>query len=272
MVQKTFSIYSEEFLNCKLCIETGPNYIVCWCSNLETKKVKAFELFRFDEEAVNDFESLFTETKLHSRLLTASFETVICIWGNEKSVCIPAEFYDDETAIAIVKIMLGETDEVKLYHDTNGDCVTLAVLPERESGVYNINYNIAANIHKHHLLLKNSDRKTMDSSIHIVFYHTHFIIIIYKKGILQLIQHFKYKIAEDVLYTILNTCSLFELHINDTPVIVSGLIDTSSPLYGILHQYLHNFSFPYLDESLYDAKGFHDYPLHYFAPFCQCDV
>ena len=50
MVRKTFGIYSNPLEHCNLFIETGSDYIACWCKDSATNVVKAFELFSFPQE------------------------------------------------------------------------------------------------------------------------------------------------------------------------------------------------------------------------------
>src|SRR3954471_5060729 len=118
MVRKTFGIYSEELSDCDLFIETGKEYISCWCKNNETKQVKAFELFNFTESNTKDFGHLLKDVQADSRLLTTKFEKIFCIWGHEKCICIPQEFYKDGMALPYIEMMFGECDETKFSTDT----------------------------------------------------------------------------------------------------------------------------------------------------------
>jgi hypothetical protein len=272
MVRKPFGIYSEELSDCVLFIETGTEYIACWCKHNETKQVKAFELFSFTEASVSEFEKLLKEIQLQSRLLTIQFEEVYCIWGYEKCVCIPQEFYTDETAASYMEMMFGEFDEAKFCRDTTDDCVTFGLIPTKILSEYNSHYAVSSNMHKYYQLLKGQYKGDEANKIHLVFYHSHFILSVFKEGSLQLIQSFSYKVPEDVLYYVLNIFNAYEMPANETTVHVSGMIDTASPLYKTLNIYINHFFVETADKNLFTAEGFHDYPLHYFASFCQYDV
>ncbi len=273
MVRKTFGIYNEELSDCILFIETGIEYIACWCKGNETKQVKAFELFSFTEaEAATDFENLLKDIQLHSRLLTTKFEKAYCIWGNEKCVCIPQEFYKDEIADSYMEMMFGESDETKLCKDTTGDCVTLGLIPTKILSAYNNNYTVSANVHKYHQLLKGQKTSTKENKLYLVFYHSHLILSVFKEGNLQLIQSFSYKVPEDVLYYVLKIFKTYELPALETTVYTSGMIDTASPLYKTLNIYINQFLVEPVNANLFAAENFQEYPLHYFAPFCQYEV
>src|SRR5690349_19821921 len=113
MVRKTFGIYSEDLSGCDLFIETGTEYISCWSKNSETKQVKAFELFSFAEASLNDVANLMQNIQSDSRLFAEKFENVNCIWGHEKCVCIPQEFYKDEIATPYIEMIFGECNETE---------------------------------------------------------------------------------------------------------------------------------------------------------------
>jgi len=272
MVRKTFGIYSEDLSDCDLFIETGTEYISCWCKKSETKQVKAFELFSFIEASTNNFENLLKEIQSNSRLLIAKFENVYCIWGHEKCVCIPHEFYTDEIAAPYMEMIFGECNETKFSKDTINDCVTLGLIPEKILAEYSNHYTITTNVHKYYQLLKGQFMNNTENRLYIVFYHTHLIVSVFKEGSLQLIQSFSYKIPADVLYYVLNIFNTYELPSNETIVHASGMIDTASPLYGTLRAYINHFFIEPADKNLFQAEVFQDYPLHYFSSFCQYDV
>ena len=79
MVNKNFGIYSDDLSGCDLMIETGSDYIACWCKDKAAGMVKAFEQFGFDANFYRSFENLFDDIQLHSRLLTTHFNNVYCI-------------------------------------------------------------------------------------------------------------------------------------------------------------------------------------------------
>ncbi|HRI20767.1 MAG TPA: DUF3822 family protein [Panacibacter sp.] len=272
MVQKTFGIYSDNLEGCNLFIETGDNYIAGWCKEPETKAVKAFELFSFTEADADDFEKLFKEIQWHSRLLTARFEKMYCIWGHEKCVCIPEEFYTPEIAASYIELMFGEYNGEEIYSNTIFGNVILSVLPGAVSKEILNRNNTSAHIHKYFQLIKGQENEMQENKVHIIFYHSHFILSVYKEGKLQLIKSYSYKAAEDVLYVVLNSCNMYEIPVATTKVYAGGLIDISSPLFTMLNTYLEHFSFEPVDKALYQAEGFHAHPLRYFASFCQYDV
>lgn len=272
MVQKIFGIYNDELADCDLFIETGNDYIACWCKNKETKIVQAFELFSFIESEATDFANLFKQVSLYSRLFTTNFDKAFCIWGHEQSTCIPALFDTEVLTASFMELMFAQNGAEQYCKNTTGDIVTLAVLPSAALTEYRSHFTVSGNVHKYYQLLKGQQSLTPANKLHVVFYSTHFIVSAYKEGLLQIIQTYPYKAPEDVLYQILNICNNCEMAVNETMIYASGLVDTASPLYQTLRSYLDHFSFEPVDKALYAAEGFHEHPLHYFASFCQYDL
>jgi|KBSSwiStaDraftv2_1062776.scaffolds.fasta_scaffold614987_1 hypothetical protein len=273
MVNKNFGIYSEDLSGCDLMIETGNDYIACWCKDKAAGTVKAFEQFGFDTSGYISFEKLFAAVQLHSRLLTTNFNNVYCIWGHEACICAPNELYSRGMAASAMELMTGSTIEQKsVIENTLGDCVISTAINEDVWDVYSKHYRITANMHKYYSLLKMQKPQHEEDKLHLVFYNNDVIISAYKKGMLQLVQRFAYKVAEDVLYHILNICKTYQLPVAEATIRCSGMIDNSSPLYNTLYAYLGDFAFETTDKKLFAAEGFHEFPLHYFVSFCQPDV
>lgn len=272
MVRKSFGIYSEDHSGCVLFIETGNEYIACWCKHDETKQVRSFELFNFTQADAGDFDKLLRQVQNHSRLLTESFQKVYCIWSDEKCVCIPNEFYRDDVAARYMQTMLGDNIGTTFYKDNLNGYVVLAVLQQQAATAFEGYYTIDANVHKYFQLLKAQHDENTENKIHLVFYPTYFIASAFKEGKLQLIQSFPYKLPEDALYHVTSVCNAFGLSLNDTNVYASGMMDTNSSLYQTLYGHITNFSFEPTDTELFAAEDFHQYPLHYFTSFCQYDV
>ncbi|MBG9376485.1 DUF3822 family protein [Panacibacter sp. DH6] len=273
MVQKNFGIYSDDLSGSDLVIETGADYIACWCKDKAAATVKAFELFGFAAGYEKPFAQLLAEVQLHSRLLTTHFNTVYCIWGYANGICVPNEYYSRSTAAAAIELMHGTTvDQKSIIENTLGDCVVATAIKEDAWDAYTKHYRVAANMHKYYSLLRIQKPKDEEDKIHIVFYHNDFILSAYKKGQLQIVQRFAYKVPEDALYHILNVCDIYNLNAGEVPVRCSGMIDDSSSLYHTLQAYLGNFTFEVPEKAIFAAESFHEYPLHYFASFCQHDI
>lgn len=273
MVQKNFGIYSDDLSGCDLMIETGQDYIACWCKDKVNRTVKALEFFGFDASNYDSFEKLFSQVQLHSRLLTTIFDNVYCIWGHEACICAPNEMYSRGMAASTLELMFGQpTAQKSVIENVLGECVVSTAIDEDIYDVYSKHYRITGNMHKYFSLLKMQKPVDEEDKLHLVFYNHDLIISAYKKGKLQLVQRFAYKSPEDVLYHVLNICRTFELNVSDTRIRCSGMIDDSSSLYSTLLAYCSDFSFEPADRALFGAEAFHEYPLHYFVSFCQHEV
>lgn len=269
MVRKAFGIYGEDTEGCSLLIETGQDYIACACMNEAYTQMKAFELFHFDTSDFENFDKLFNEVKLFSRLFPANKGAVQLVWSNEKAVCVPAAFYTDDIAVSLLEVMHGITGPVQYAVTTVNDTVVVGFIPSEAANTYAANLQVTSAAHKYAKLLAVQHKKENKQSVHIVFEQAGFTYAVYKEGVLQLMQSKPYKKPEDVLYHLLNALEVLGMAASEVEVLVSGMIDDSSPLYKNLHTYFNHFSFSRADENVFAAEGFKEYPLHYFASFCQ---
>lgn len=271
MVRKTFGIYSEELSASELFIETGDEYLACWCRSDLAPAVTAFELFTFKETERQAFASLLNEIRLHSRLLTTPFEQVSCIWTDEKCICVPGEYFDETSSASYLQLMLGENPGTQTYDDRLGDYHLLAVLPQSDVAALKQFLPVHSNVHKYAQLLKGQQTEP-GNTIHMVFYYSWFIISVYRDQSLQLIQKYSYRVPEDALYYLLSICKSFGLPPDETKLYVSGMIDTASSLYETIRGYVQDCAIEPFNRDIFAAEAFHEYPLHYFASFCQYAV
>ncbi len=269
MVRKAFGIYGNDLNEGKLFIETGHDYIACSLVDGALEQLKAFELFHFETGDAESFEKLFSDTKLFSRLLSESNGDVQLIWANEKAVCVPAEYFKEELSIAMLEAMHAVSAQANFSVNRTGDMVVVGYIPGNASAVYAANLNVSASEHKYFQLLNAQSGNEHKHAVYLVFDHSDFTYAIYKEGQLQLIQTQAYKTSEDVLYHLLNAFRVFAMPVAEVNILASGMIDDSSPLYKNLRAYFQHFAFQQMDESKFAAEGFKEYPLHYFASFCQ---
>jgi hypothetical protein len=103
--------------------------------------------------------------------------------------------------------------------------------------------------------------------LHIIFYHSHFIITAVRDKELQLIQRLVYNSVYEVVYHILNVCERLAMPINETYIVISGLIDLKSALYAELYKYVYHLHIDEAGETAFDKAILSDYPAHYFIPF-----
>ena len=82
-------------------------------------------------------------------------------------------------------------------------------------------------------------------------------------GELQILQSYRYKTPEDVVFHILNVCENFE--VKDVGLQLFGMIEKDSALFRELHKYFLNIHFGVLPGNCNYAEGIKEFPAHYFS-------
>ena len=275
MLQKTFSIYGDDLNNCVLFFEAGRRHIACLCKDAESNTVKAFELFQFDTIADEEYEKILDEVRLFSKLMMPDYKTVHIILEEKEALCVPAEFYNDESAEGLLNIMFGEAKEKDIYTQRLGDKIILSRAIGAKIIAITKYFPGADQVHKFYAMLKEytaNKNLTAANEVCVVFYPDHILLMAWKENNLQIIRSADYQTPEDVLYMILNVCEQYGMPVHDTKVNISGMVDKQSNLYRTLYQYLRGLEIHEPDESNFSAEGFKEYPLHFFTPFVRLIV
>ncbi len=266
MVQKTFAIYTEESnATSHLQVELGSAHLACWIEDAASELVQAFELFEFEQDkATEDFAEIFRQVKLHSKLFDTAFEATSIIWENEECLLVPESYASHIGADACLDFAYGYSPGSVTGRQAASGSMALFRFPQSWKQVLDQHFPQADYKHKfQHMyrLVSGGD------GARIFFYRGHFLIALYKAGVLQLVQRFTYQTPEDVVYHVLNTFERNRLSAETAAVQISGLIDLRSSLYTELYKYLHNLKVEEAADCIPDTEAFKEYPLHYFLPF-----
>jgi hypothetical protein len=261
MLQKTYSLYSDDLTNQQLYIEVGKNHLACWCRQAEEKKFTAFEFFQCEDYDASTFENLVNQSKLHSKLLTLDVSDTTLLWVSDKKLVIPAELNSDENFIKnYFGLIYGINDDEKFVARNYEDYLIVTSI---EKYLYNAAHNVFP---KASMLPSYQIVRIEDNIVQLFFYPNYFSIIIYREKKLQFFQTKHYNNPEEVLYAVLNIFQQYEIEKN-TEIIIGGFINEHSKLYELLHQYLEGLVLGAVDETLFLSAEFKDYPAHYFLPY-----
>jgi hypothetical protein len=263
MLQKTYSIYSDDLNNQQLYIEVGKNHLACWCKKAEENKFTAFEFFQCEDYDASTFENLINQVKLFSKLLTLDVSDITLLWITDKKLVIPAALNADENFITDAFVLaFGLNDGGKFITRSYDDYL---VVTHIEKYLYNAAHNIfpKANIQPSPQIVK-----VQDNIVQLFFYPNYFSVVVYKENRLCFFQTKYYSAPEEVLYTVLNIFHKYKIE-NNTEIITGGFINVHSQLYELLYQYFEGLILGTVDETLFVSPEFKDYPPHYFLPYAN---
>lgn len=269
MIQKIFSIYNNTGKACRFYTEVGEDHIACWCVD-ENNALRTFEFFNFPYME-DGFAETFRQVKLNSALLGGEYESSYVIWENEHCICIPNNFFSSSASEKYLTNVLGNTLHSTNMHYALDEAVLAYKVQNDHFKVVNENLPGAKQLHKYCALVR-SVKNTAEANnnfIKTIFYQNHFVLMAVENEQLKLIRRFNYKTSDDVIYHVLNTTAQLNMNIEETDVIVSGLIDLQSVLYRELYKYIHHLKVDSIaDASLDDTE----YPAHYLIPFYKYAV
>ena len=270
MLQKTYSIYSENCENGRLFIEAGKTHFACWCKDHDEKKLTAFEFFQCDSYTAASFDDMINAAKLHSKLLTTSFKTPNFILNTDEAICMPGNRgYADENFIKQnFDLLFGPCTNSNIFSEEYGEYLFASRRNnELQSSVQSSFPDVQ--FHSQYACLLPSLIENGNADIvYLFFYPYYFSLIAFKQGRLQLLQTKAYNAAEDVLYFVLNVFKQYNIS-RETEIFTGGFIDEQSKLYQTLYQYLEGLRPAQVDETLFASDEFKDYSSHYFLPYAN---
>jgi len=269
MIQKIFGIYNNTGKACRFYTEVGEDHIACWCVD-ENNALRTFEFFSFSYHE-DGFAETFRQVKLNSALLSGEYESTYVIWENEHCICIPDNLFSSSVSALYLTNILGNTLHYTPMHYALEETVLAYKVQNDHFKVINENLPGAKQLHKYCALVRSvkNAAETNDNFIKAVFYQNHFVLMAVEKGQLKLIRRFNYKTSDDVIYHVLNTATQLNMNIEETDVIVSGLIDLQSVLYRELYKYVNHLKVDSIADASLDAA---EYPAHYLIPFYKYAV
>ncbi len=269
MLQKTYSIYSDDLNDVQLFIEAGKNHIACWCKKINAAALSAFEFFVCDDYDDENIEELIDNARLHSRLLTMPVVATNFFWNTVEVLCFPKEKNDADFLKANFEIMFGNTFDKKTFAASTPECLVAWSIKNRQQETMQESFRGAAFNHQFIPLLSSFHEK--NNTVYLFFYPHYFTLAAFKASKLQVIQTVKYNSPEDVLYFVLNVYQQYSVERN-TEIFCGGFIDGKSKLFELLHQYFDGLQLMKTDENLFAIEEFKQYPTHYFLPYINYAV
>ncbi len=272
MVQKNFGIYGEDDVATRLYVEIGDSIIACWSITENNDWLHSFELFEFGKDQA-DYDEIFRQTKLYSKLLSQSYQDAKIILNNKEVVAVPGSFYREDSLSDYFMLETGTTADGKIMKDIVPDYIVAYCVPESILSAAKNYFPSVSFTHKKTLLYNTaSNEYPQEALMQVAFYRNNCSVVVYKQQVISLVQNFCYQTSEDVLYFLLNCMKQLNIENTEAVVQVSGLIDKKSAMYEELYKYIANLETDDLSADKLDKAVFEDYPLHYFSPFYKMVV
>lgn len=264
-LKSAFKIFSEPGGPLHLFAELGLDGISFL--SFQQDPFKAVGLLRFHMDATPDVDSIVAMLKEHfneEQFFQQDFRSICCAYQAREVTLIPGEFYNVAADQPALDLLFGIDPFTNVYRDalSTYDIHTVYRLnrPFRET----IAAQFPSALHRHlATLLLPVFLKDVDA-LHCIVYPGCIKLYLVKAGSLQLMQHYAYSSATDVLYHLLNVCKQYGMEPSVVALKLSGMIEAASSLYSELYKYFPDIRFEQLPAAVTTAEDFKQYPEHFF--------
>lgn len=250
---------------CRLVIDAGRNHFCFAVQILETGEFVALEYYQFKNNQQDDLRQLVQTDPL----LQQAYGAVDIFYNNTQGLLVPSRYYHPDQANHLLELLRGdihaglpledhipEMDVMQLY----------TVQPELHEALAK-KYSNASFSHFNTGWLKKKFRQQQKSTLlEVVLYPAHIIVALWNDDRLLINQCYEYDTPEDVAWWLLNVTSQWEVNPQEVPVMISGLVETSSPMYAEIQKYFLNVELDTRPGSFRYDFNFDNYPQHFFSP------
>ena len=198
-------------------------------------------------------------------ILQEVYQRITVIYNYPSSAMVPHVHSNDPANKQLLELLFGDINEFVIKKDFiyQHDIHNIYLVPRQIDGVVSYLFSADSCTHLYSLLPTLSN--FTGNNLYCIFGTGNFIVMLLKEGILQIIQSFQYKTGDDVVYYLLQLCSSFDVAVNETNVLLNGMIDVSSNLYFELNKYFLRLQLQPLPNSFAYPDEIKKYPSHYFS-------
>lgn len=269
-VHPTFQITPQQtrslpYDQCKLIIDVGNSHFCFAVQLIDTKEFVGLEYYQFKEQQRDGLSQLLA----NHTLLQMNYAAVSIFYHGAGGLLIPDLFFSAEHA--------GEWLE-KVNGDLHGGFPMLDKVPEINAnhvygsiaGIHEMlaeKFTNASFSHFNTGWIKKKFRKTqLPTLLELALYPSHIVVALWKDEQLQLIQHYDYDTPEDVAWWLLNLSKQWDLDQETLPILISGLLETQSPMYAEVQKYFLQVELDTRPAGFQYDFAFDNYPQHFFSP------
>ena len=243
-----------------LVLQLGKSYIGYCIADEKTRVVHRWVVCNFTGSAIDALNELLH----HHPNLSEKFAKTVFVTDFSPSEIVPYTLASDTVLDQILTHRMGDLSGYALMKQPLPErgAVCCFAIPHSLDVFLKSRFAEATVVHLHALWLQKVDVDKQAISVCFLYHQMH--ICIQRNAQLQLLQEYAFETPEDALYHILNAANTLHINLNDTTVILEGMIDQQSAMASKLQQYIPNivWSIPEVDRFP-DASS--DYPPAFLA-------
>lgn len=240
----------------RLLFEVGKDYCSYAYWNPSTNTIHHLQFISFEEvEAEKDLLEIINSVKNNR------FDSVVICSAFAQALLVPTKYFNNNYQTLDI-IYDQQAQEYKHDAIPEWQMITIYSLPQKIAGLFQDSFSNVQFLHAYTPAIKMYNGYVADNQLSVHFTPQHFRVLLKKDTAIQLAQTYWYKTPLDVIYYLLKICYEFEMEQSSVHLILSGLIEKNSTLFGELYQYFTNIHFAHPPEIKLPDNS---YPQHFFT-------
>lgn len=202
-------------------------------------------------------------------LLQKDYGSTEVFYNNGHSVLIPERYVNSEQADQWLELVVGDLHEELPLQDSIHEMdarLVYSVVPSLHEDLLRRYPNASYSHFNTGWLKKKFKYGQQLTQMEVVLYPSHIIVTLWRQGQLLIIQSYDYDTPEDVAWWLLNVVQQWDMQPSELPVVVSGLVETQSPMYAEIRKYFLDVALDVRPDSFQYDFSFDNYPQHFFSP------
>lgn len=232
----------------------------------EKKKLEGLLSFHFENAITdNDFADKWKTVLEDYPVLGKYYAAVTVVIVNTTVALLPVNELTENSFATVLNTLHGENMEVVVKSDiTNNNLHVVYHIPSAVNKLIERTYINAFIKHYYTTELAVMNEGVEENGLHVNFFSRQFSVLVIKNKQLQLFNLYEYRQPEDVLFYLLTIAKEFDYNREETPLLISGMIDEKSAMFAELKKYFINIQFARAPETISCSEEFEEYPQQYF--------
>ena len=261
----------------RLLIEVNLHSIGCLLFDVRKMSAECIRYYQFEHIKDKPLEELINEIIEEDNLFINEIPEIFFIYNFESSTLVPDKFFNADINKELTELIYGNLERGFIFSEKIPwwELQNVYRVPTAVHNLLQQKFSNGKHWHAYSLLLKSYKMFTAkegEDLLKTIFYADKIIVIVFKKGQLQIIQTFIYYDVNDVLFYLLSCSKQFDMNAVQVQLEVSGLIDKHSSLFRELLKYFEHISFDEAGDTIKITDELNEFPLHYFSSLLKMAV
>ncbi len=238
---------------------------------VNSREITACKQYHFEHSSTPDGFTVQLAAVLEQEdLLKAAYQKTDLIMAFPESIITPHEVYNVLNNNELIAGVYGDLQEgvIKTDYMYRHNLHNVYKVPYPIHSVLGTHFGTASHWHLHSLLADAFVQK--EDALHAVFYPGRMVVLLTAPGKLQWVQHLPFTTPETAAWLLLRVVQQAGLAADTLPLVLHGMIQEDSALWGELYKYFMHLSFAAMPEGLNYIPALQEQPPHFFSHLFAC--